>query len=77
MFPADSSRIERSLFIIALIFIIIVAVKMTAYIVTLFAMALILTLMFLPALYAIWFKIKPVAKGEHAAPKVRTEPVPA
>jgi multidrug efflux pump subunit AcrB len=37
----------------------------------------VLTLVFLPALYAIWFKIKPVAKGEHAAPKVRTEPVPA
>jgi multidrug efflux pump subunit AcrB len=34
----------------------------------------VLTLMFLPALYAIWFKIKPVAKGEHAAPEVRTEP---
>jgi hypothetical protein len=32
---------------------------------------------FLPALYAIWFKIKPVAKGEHAAPEVRTEAAPA
>jgi|WetSurMetagenome_2_1015567.scaffolds.fasta_scaffold00099_1 AI-2 transport protein TqsA len=56
MFPADSSRIERSLFIIALIFIIVVAVKMTAYIVTLFAMALILTLLFLPAM--LWLKEK-------------------
>jgi len=56
MFPADSSKIERSLFIIALIFIIIVAVKETAYIVTLFAMALILTLLFLPAM--IWLKEK-------------------
>jgi multidrug efflux pump subunit AcrB len=37
----------------------------------------VLTLVFLPALYAIWFKIKPVAKGEHAAPEARTEPVPA
>lgn len=37
----------------------------------------VLTLVFLPALYAIWFKIKPVAKGEHAALEVRTEPVPA
>ena len=27
----------------------------------------VLTLMFLPALYAIWFKIKPVAKGEGVA----------
>jgi multidrug efflux pump subunit AcrB len=37
----------------------------------------VLTLVFLPALYAIWFKIKPVAKGEHAAPEIRTEPIPA
>jgi multidrug efflux pump subunit AcrB len=37
----------------------------------------VLTLVFLPALYAIWFKIRPVAKGEHAAPEVRTESVPA
>jgi multidrug efflux pump subunit AcrB len=37
----------------------------------------VLTLVFLPALYAIWFKIKPVAKREHAAPETRTEPVPA
>jgi AI-2 transport protein TqsA len=56
MFPADSSRLERSLFIIALIFIIVVAVKMTAYIVTLFAMALILTLLLLPAM--LWLKEK-------------------
>jgi multidrug efflux pump subunit AcrB len=37
----------------------------------------VLTLVFLPALYAIWFKIKPVAEGEPAAPEIRTEPVPA
>ena len=37
----------------------------------------VLTLVFLPALYAIWFKIKPLAKGEHAAPEIRTEPIPA
>jgi multidrug efflux pump subunit AcrB len=37
----------------------------------------VLTLVFLPALYAIWFKIKPVAKGEHAAREIRAEPVPA
>jgi hypothetical protein len=27
--------------------------------------------------FAIWFKIKPAAKGEHAAPAIRTEPVAA
>ncbi len=37
----------------------------------------VLTLVFLRALYASSFKIKPVAKGEHAAPEGRTEPVPA
>jgi multidrug efflux pump subunit AcrB len=37
----------------------------------------VLTLVFLPALYAIWFRIKPVAKSEHAAPEIRTEPIPA
>jgi multidrug efflux pump subunit AcrB len=37
----------------------------------------VLTLVFLPALYAIWFKIKPVAKVEHVAPELRMEPVPA
>ena len=37
----------------------------------------VLTLVFLPALYAIWFKITPVAKGGHVAPQIRTEPIPA
>jgi multidrug efflux pump subunit AcrB len=37
----------------------------------------VLTLVFLPALYAIWFKIKPVAEGERAAGEIRAEPVPA
>jgi hypothetical protein len=37
----------------------------------------VLTLVFLPALYAIWFKIKPVAEGEHAAREIRVEPAPA
>jgi len=37
----------------------------------------VLTLVFLPALYAIWFKITPVAKGEPVAPQIRTEPIPA
>ena len=37
----------------------------------------VLTLVFLPALYAIWFKIKPVVKVEHAAGEIRAVPVPA
>jgi multidrug efflux pump subunit AcrB len=37
----------------------------------------VLTLVFLPALYAIWFRIKPVAKGEEVAAEIRTAPVPA
>jgi multidrug efflux pump subunit AcrB len=35
----------------------------------------VLTLVFLPALYAIWFRITPAAEGEHAAPEIRAEPV--
>jgi len=35
----------------------------------------VLTLVFLPALYAIWFKIKPVSKGEPVAPEIRTAPI--
>src|SRR5216117_144209 len=31
----------------------------------------VLTLVFLPALYAIWFRIRPAANGEHAAPEIR------
>jgi multidrug efflux pump subunit AcrB len=37
----------------------------------------VLTLVFLPALYAIWFRIKPVAKDEHAAREIRADPAPA
>jgi multidrug efflux pump subunit AcrB len=37
----------------------------------------VLTLVFLPALYAIWFRIKPAAKGQQADPGIRTEPVAA
>ncbi len=37
----------------------------------------VLTLVFLPALYAIWFRITPVAKGGHVAPQIQTEPIPA
>jgi len=35
----------------------------------------VLTLVFLPALYAIWFKIKPVEKGARNVAPIRTEPV--
>ncbi|MDP3565478.1 MAG: AI-2E family transporter [Methanoregula sp.] len=56
MFPDDMSRIERTLLFIALIFIIIIAVKMTSYLVTLFVMSLILTLLALPAM--VWLKAK-------------------
>jgi multidrug efflux pump subunit AcrB len=37
----------------------------------------VLTLVFLPALYAIWFKIKPAAGGRQAASAIGTYPVPA
>src|SRR5260370_33463977 len=37
----------------------------------------VLTLVFLPALYAIWFKIKPVEKGRQTVAAIRTEPVVA
>ena len=56
MVSADMSRIERYLLIVALIFIIIIAVKMTAYIVSLILMALILTMLGIPA--QIWLKKK-------------------
>ena len=34
----------------------------------------VLTLVFLPALYAIWFKIKPAASDETAVSSMRAEP---
>jgi len=37
----------------------------------------VLTLVFLPALYAIWFKIKPVVKGERVEPDARPDALPA
>jgi len=37
----------------------------------------VITLLFLPALYAIWFRIQPADKGGQIAATVRTEPVPA
>jgi AI-2 transport protein TqsA len=53
-FPADFSRVDRWLLSIALIFIIIIAMKEISFIVTLFLMSLILTLLSLPAVY--WLK---------------------
>jgi AI-2 transport protein TqsA len=50
------SQVERSLLIIALLFIIIIAVKMTSYIVSMFLMALILTMLGIPAQF--WLKKK-------------------
>jgi len=37
----------------------------------------VLTLLFLPALYSIWFKIKQTIQGEQAAPQMRKEPLAA
>jgi hypothetical protein len=37
----------------------------------------VLTLVFLPALYAIWFKIKPVEKSGQTVSQLRTQPVTA
>jgi len=37
----------------------------------------VLTLVFLPALYAIWFRIGPAVQGEHPALRIRAEPSPA
>jgi predicted PurR-regulated permease PerM len=50
------SHVERSLLVIALIFIIIIAAKETAYLVSLFLMALIITMLASPSLF--WLKNK-------------------
>ena len=52
----ETFRIERVLLIIALVFIIIIAVKMTAYLVSLILMAIILSMLVLPAVN--WLKTK-------------------
>jgi AI-2 transport protein TqsA len=52
----EFSRVERYLLSVALIFIIIIAVKTVSFIVTLFLMSLILTLLTLPAMH--WLKKK-------------------
>jgi len=56
MLPAHLSRTERILLFTALIFIIIIAVKMTAYVINIFLMALFLTLLVLP--FQFWLKKK-------------------
>ncbi|MDO9326726.1 MAG: AI-2E family transporter [Methanoregula sp.] len=56
MGSTEMSHVERSLLVIALIFIIIIAVKETAYMVSLFLMALIITMLASPALF--WLKKK-------------------
>jgi AI-2 transport protein TqsA len=56
MVSKEMSHVERSLLMIALVFIIIIAVKMTAYMVSLFLMALIITMLASPALF--WLKKK-------------------
>ena len=48
--------VDRGLFLIALVFIIIIAVKTISFIVTLFLMSLILTLLMVPAMF--WLKKK-------------------
>jgi len=37
----------------------------------------VLTLVFLPALYAIWFKINPAEKDRQTVSQLRTQPVTA
>jgi hypothetical protein len=37
----------------------------------------VLTLVFLPALYAIWFKIKPAAQDEKDTPRFQPKPLTA
>jgi len=54
--PAGLSRVDQWLLLVALIFVIIIAVKTVSYIVTLFLMSLILTLLALPAVA--WLKKK-------------------
>jgi len=56
MVSAEMSHTERSLLMIALIFIIIIAVKMTAYLISLFLMAVIISMLATPALF--WLKEK-------------------
>ena len=56
MVSTEMSNVERSLLMIALIFIIIIAAKETAYLVSLFLMAIIITMLASPTLF--WLKKK-------------------
>lgn len=51
MASTEMSHVERSLLVIALVFIIVIAAKETAYLVSLFLMALIITMLASPALF--------------------------
>ncbi|OPY44851.1 MAG: pheromone autoinducer 2 transporter [Methanoregulaceae archaeon PtaU1.Bin222] len=59
MIPVETSRFERTLLAIALVFFIIIAVKMTSYIISLVLMSLIITLLTIPAL--VWLKKKGIS----------------
>jgi predicted PurR-regulated permease PerM len=54
MVPLETFRFERTLIAIALVLFIIIAVKMTSYIISLLLMSLVITLLSIPAL--IWLK---------------------
>jgi predicted PurR-regulated permease PerM len=56
MFPAELSRIERSLLVIALVFIIIIAVKMTTFFVTIILTSIFFAMLAYPSL--VWLKKK-------------------
>jgi predicted PurR-regulated permease PerM len=56
MASSEMSHVEHSLLVIALLFIILIAVKTTSYIVSMFLMALILTMLGIPA--QVWLKKK-------------------
>ncbi|MDD5142031.1 AI-2E family transporter [Methanoregula sp.] len=56
MVPAETPRFEQTLLAIALVFFIVIAVKMTSYIISLILMSLIITLLTIPAL--VWLKNK-------------------
>jgi AI-2 transport protein TqsA len=56
MLQTETAQIERTLLAIALVFIIIIAVKMTSYIISLLLMSLVITLLTIPAL--VWLKKK-------------------
>ena len=74
-FPAEITRVERWLLSIALIFIIVIAMKTVSFIVTLFLMSMILTLLALPAVS--WLRERGLSRREailQAGP-VRLRPI--